>query len=86
MYEIIIQNYIKKLTKQDIINFCNKENVSLTNEELDIFYIFIKKYWREFIKNEPSKIFNELKDKIRASTYDKMISIYNKYKEYKKYI
>ena len=31
MYEILIQNYIKKLTKEDIINFCNKENVSLTN-------------------------------------------------------
>lgn len=86
MYELLIQNYIRKLTKEDILNFCNKENISLTNEELNIFYIFIKKYWREFIKNEPSKIFNDLKTKIRPTTYDKMIILYNKYKEYKKLI
>lgn len=84
MYELLIQNYIRKLTKEDILNFCNKENISLTTEELDIFYINIKKYWKEILKKDPTKIFSELKNKIRPTTYDKMITLYEKYKEYKK--
>ena len=86
MYEIFIQNYIRKLTKEDIINFCNKENIELTDEELDIAYIYIKKYWKEFLKKDPSNIFNDLKNKIRPTTYNKMIELYEKYKCYKKYL
>jgi len=86
MYDLFIQSYIKKLTKNDIINFCNKENIILNNEELDIVYIYIKKYWREFLKNDPSNIFNELKNLLRPNTYNKMIKLYEKYKEYKRFL
>lgn len=86
MYEILIKNYIKKLTKEDILNFCYKENIKLNNEELDLAYVYIKKYWREFLKKDPSNIFNELKNKLSSSTYKKMIEIYEKYKVYKKYL
>ena len=84
MYELLIQNYIRNLTKEDIINFCNKENVSLTNEELDLAYIYIKKYWKDIIKKDPSNVFNDLKNKIRPTTYNKMLILYEKYKHYKK--
>lgn len=86
MYEILIKNYIKKLTKEDILNFCYKENIKLNNEELDLAYVYIKKYWREFLKKDPSNIFYELKNKLSDSTYKKMIEIYEKYKIYKKYL
>jgi len=86
MYEILIKNYIKKLTKEDILDFCYKENIHLNNKELDLAYIYIKKYWKEFLKKDPSNIFNELKNKLSDSTYKKMIEIYEKYKVYKKYL
>ena len=86
MYNLFIQNYVKKLTKNDIISFCNKESIKLTEEELNIIYLYIKNYWKEFLKNDPSVIFNELKSKLNTNTYNKMINLYNKYKEYKNFL
>ena len=46
MYYKLLENYINnKFSKEDIIKFCAYENVKLSDNELSIFYSFIKKYW-----------------------------------------
>ena len=43
MYEMIIKNYINNLTKNDITYFALKNDISLTDQELDFVYKTIKK-------------------------------------------
>ncbi len=86
MYEKMIEKYINKLTKEDILKFSYTQNVKLTHEELDIIYFYIKEYWRQIVKSNPTSIFMELKEKLSTNVYNKMIELYNKYKGYKKYL
>ena len=39
MYEKMLEKYINKLTKEDILKFSYTQNVKLTHEELDIIYL-----------------------------------------------
>lgn len=86
MYEKMLEKYINKLTKEDILKFSYTQNVKLTHEELDIIYFYIKEYWRQIVKSDPTSIFMELKEKLSTNVYNKMIELYNKYKGYKKYL
>ena len=86
MYEKMIEKYINKLTKEDILKFSYTQNVKLTHEELDIIYFYIKEYWRQIVKSDITSIFVELKEKLSTNVYNKMIELYNKYKGYKKYL
>lgn len=86
MYEKMLEKYINKLTKEDILKFSYTQNVKLTHEELDIIYFYIKEYWRQIVKSDPTSIFVELKEKLSTNVYNKMIELYNKYKGYKKYL
>lgn len=86
MYEKMLEKYINKLTKEDILKFSYTQNVKLTHEELDIIYFYIKEYWKQIVKSDPTSIFMELKEKLSPNVYNKMIELYNKYKGYKKYL
>lgn len=86
MYEKMLEKYINKLTKEDILKFSYTQNVKLTHEELDIIYFYIKEYWKQIVKSDPTSIFMELKEKLSTNVYNKMIELYNKYKGYKKYL
>lgn len=80
MYEMIIGNYIRKLTINDINNFANSNNISLLPEEDKILYNFMNKYWKEAYKGDINKVFKELKKQVSESTYNCAINLYNKYK------
>ena len=80
MNKLIIINYIKKLTKNDISNYCLKNNIPLSNEELDIIYYYIKNRYNEFLNGKDIEILNEIKFKIKSATYNKMLELYNIYK------
>lgn len=86
MYLKLLESYINKLTKEDILKYSSMQNVSLTNEELDVIYFYIKKYGITIATNDPTDIFNSLKTKLSPNTYNKVIELYNKYKGYKKYL
>ena len=81
MYEIIIKNYVDNLKKQDILIFANKEGINLNNKEVDILYIYIKKYWRFILKENPYDLFLEIKPHLNDEAYNKMIQLYEKYKK-----
>lgn len=79
----IIGAYINKLTKDDINKFAISKGATLSNEELEFTYSFIKKNWKDVLKN-PS-IF----DIERYSKYyskDNFIKIKQAFNEYKGYL
>lgn len=80
MYYNLIKKYVKKLNKEDIINFASKENIKLTTNELEIIYDSIKTRWEEIYENG-IKVINEYKNKLNTVTYNKLIELYNKYKK-----
>lgn len=81
MYEYLIGEYVNnKLTEQDINNFALKKNIHLTEDEIRTIYVYIKNYWKEFYKGDPTELFIELKEKLNKETYDTIIKLYEEYK------
>ena len=85
MLESIIKNYTKNITKDDIINFSLKQNIKLTNNEVNIIYDQIKNNINNIIKDTNTEL-EKIKDKLSNTTYLKikeLIEIYKfKYKDY----
>lgn len=78
--EFIIRDYVDKMTEDDISNFALKEGLSLTDDERRTIYMYIKNYWRVFFKEDPTYLFEELKEKLSPAVYQKTLELYNKYK------
>lgn len=81
MNKLIIINYIKRLTKNDIMNYCNNNNIPLTDEELEVIYYYIKNRYNDFLEGKETKILEEIKYKVKSATYNKILELYTKYKD-----
>ena len=78
MMEKMINSYVNKLTKNDILKFADKNNITLKNDEIDLIYNVIKKDWQDLLHN-PNKVFNNIKPKVSLSTYNNIIYFYDLY-------
>lgn len=83
MYELIIREYVKKMTLDDINNFAYKNGILLPKGEDKIIYDFIKKNWQEIYKGDRLRMLNEIKNKVSNNTYLYILDLYNKYKDVK---
>ena len=87
MFTKIIEKNINKLTINDIKDFLIKENIYLNENELNIIYYYIKANWKTLLYGDSSKIFNDLKSKMSNENYNKLVNLFNFYKEkYKNYL
>ena len=80
MNKYIIQKYINKLTKQDIINYSSNEKIQLSQKEIDIIYEYIKTRYLDFLSGKQDIILKELKSKLNIKTYQKIEELYQQYK------
>lgn len=78
---LIITKYINKLTKEDIVKFATSQNITLTSNELDIIYNHIKNDYQTFLTKDPNIILNQVKTEVREEVYNKIIELYNQYKD-----
>ena len=78
---LLIREYIKNLTEEEIYNFALKEGITLLDDETKVIYMYIKNYWQEFLESDPTYLFEELKEKLRDEPYRKIVELYNKYKK-----
>ena len=81
MNQFFILNYIKKLTKNDIVNFASKQNISLCDDEIDVIYFYIKTRYQDFFLGKVEEVLLEIKDKVSSSTYLKILEYYQLYLE-----
>ena len=87
MKELIIKQYIDKLTKKDIYEFGIKNNITLNNNNLNIIYNCIKEKWKIIIFGNIEPIFNDLKKEIDNQTLENIKKLYFEFKEkYKNYL
>ena len=80
MYKNLIIGYINKLTKNDIYNFKEKNNLNITDKDIDIIYLYIKKYKNEFFDN-PNKYIAMIKNEVTPNCYKEILKYYDKYKK-----
>lgn len=81
MYEVLIKEYLKRLSLKDINDFASKNNILLKDGEDKIIYDFIKNNWKEVYKGDYNKAFNSLKNKVSIDTYNAIINLYNEFKD-----
>ena len=78
MYEIVIRDYINKLTEEKIMEYGKKKNIDISFEDAKVLYMYAKNYWRDFYKDYPKDLINEIKEKIDKTTFTKLLKIYEK--------
>ena len=77
----LINEYVKRMTKDDIIKFSTSQGINLDDQELDTIYNYIKKYYKTFIYGNPRPILDELKTKVKPMTYNKIENLYQQFKD-----
>lgn len=78
-----IENYIQKISKQDILSFAYQNNLSLSKEEIDILYHYLLNNYKDLLNGNSRGIFEALEDKIDSDKLDKIKELYEFY--YNKY-
>ena len=72
MIEKLIEKYVSKIDKKDIIKFAEENNVTLNQNEVDLIYDNIKLHWKQIIFNDHNIVLEKIKNKISSSTYRKI--------------
>lgn len=87
MYYYLIQKHVEKLTKEEIEAFAIQHGITLKEEETEVFLFYIKRNWKTILYGNPKRIFEEVKPKLEPKTYQKMIELYQFFKEkYQNYL
>ena len=75
----MIKSYITGLSKEDLINYIENNNLDININDYDIIYYYIKNYYNEIINND-TKIFIQIKKEVNDNTYNTIINLYKKYR------
>ena len=76
----LVEPYINKITKDDIIKFAFNNNINLNNNELDFIYNFIKTKYKDVISNPNSFDFTKYKNNFSNENFIKINGLINRYK------
>ncbi len=79
MNKLIIKKYVDKLTIKDIVNYCFKNNIAISNNESIIIYNFIRTNWEKVLQGDES-CFIKLKPQISIELYNFAYNLYQKNK------
>ena len=79
MNRLIIYQYINKLRKEDIVNYCNLKGINVNNNDLDVLYNYIKNDYKRFFDN-PMVVLSEIKVLVSDYTFKEIMILYDKYK------
>lgn len=80
MNRLFIYEYIKRIRKEDIVNFSLSQGIRLMDYEVDTIYYYIKNDYKRILSN-PESILEEVKYKVNDLTYQKLLELYEKYKD-----
>lgn len=76
MHDYLLQSYVERLTEDDIKIFAKTQGITLENNELEVIYDYLKKYWRTLYYGNPKDILEEIKTKLSEETYSKIETLY----------
>lgn len=76
----IIERYINIMNKEDVKKFATKNNINLSEEELEFTFQFVKKNWKTILGNPNSFQFERYKNNYSEENYQKMNRLINEYR------
>lgn len=76
----LLEQYVKRLKKEDIYNFALKEGVTLEEYELDIIFNHVKKDYKTVIYGNSRSVLEEIKTEVKPLTYSKIENLYERFK------
>lgn len=78
----LIKNYIKKLNKEDIINYLKKEHIEFCEKEVNLIYKTIKENYENLENIDFNSYIQKYKEFLNKNLYNKIIEKYNEYKKF----
>ena len=81
MNKLIIYQYINRLRRDDIVNFCNFNGFRVSDNEIDTVYSYIKNDYKRFFSN-PDVVLDEVRGKVSDNGFRIIMELYNKYKKF----
>ena len=78
----LIKNYIRKLKKEDIINYLNKESIKANDNEINLIYSEIINNYEKIDMINFDEYILKFKNKLNDNLYNKIIEKYNEYKKF----
>lgn len=81
MHRLLIEKYIKQISKQDIKEFANKNNIQLSEKDQDILYHYLKNNWQDLLYGNSRSVFKELEEKLGTEKFNVLKNLYDFYFE-----
>ena len=78
----IIDLYVQNLKKEDIINFGKKNNITLSDDELDFTYNLIKNDYKKILQNKEAFDLSAYRNNFTTENYQKIEELIKKYISY----
>ena len=75
----MIDNFMKCITKEDVNKFAKSKYVFLDEEELTFTYDFVKKNYKEMLKNPSLFKIDRYKNKYKGNNFEKIKKVYIEY-------
>lgn len=76
MKERLINEYVSRMTLDDVNSFALKNGIILKDSEIKLIYDHIKNNWRTIVFGNPRGILDDLKEKLDSTSYQKVESLY----------
>jgi hypothetical protein len=77
----LIQKYINKITVTDVEMFAINNNIKLNKNETSAIYSVLKEHYNNLLYGNSEIALNILKNKLSNENYNKVYSLFMKYKE-----
>lgn len=82
----LIEKYISKISIYDIKGFALKNNINLSDKELEYLYVTIKTKYKDLLYNE-SIVISDIQKNLKKENFDKVFELYTFYKsKYRDYL
>ena len=82
MKKQLLETYISRLTREDIVNYLSKECIPASSYEIDLIYNAIKNDYNEILESNFNSYISNYKLTFNKTLYEKIIEKYNQYKKF----
>ena len=79
MHRLLIENYIKQISKTDIERFGQQNNIILNEQDIDILYHYLKNNWQDLLYGNSNRVFTELEEKFGSEKFSTIKRLYDFY-------
>ena len=81
MYEFMINNYFENLDKNKITYLALKNDIHLSDNELDYLYLTLKKEYKTLLSDNYQVIFDNAKNNLSEVNLQKLLNLYLVYRK-----